>query len=98
MTQPAQTSAEARRRPLMQYVISRHEITLRAHGEPDRTIVSFRVHRSPGGSKPSHELIDRPELLGAGPSLERAREYVPPGFKRMDRRKDDRVDVVEVWV
>lgn len=81
-----------RRRPLEQYVILRKPSDVYGTGE------FFQVERSAAGSKPSHWLIHPPYSVGAGPTLEDARRYVPAGFKRLPRRKDDRVDVVEVWV
>jgi hypothetical protein len=80
---------EARRRPLVQYVVLRKDANF-------GTI--YTVERSAAGSKPSHWMIHPPEYLGGGITLDQARELVPSGFKRLDRRKDDRVDVVEVWV
>jgi hypothetical protein len=79
----AQTSARAR--PLRQYVISR---------DGDR----FAVSISAAGSKPSHWLIHPPERLSGAPDLESARLLVPSGYKRMDRRKDDPLSLVEVWI
>lgn len=79
-----------RRRPLEQYVISRARVP--------GGVVFFSVERSAAGSKPSHWMIHRPDIAGQASTIEAARAFVPPGFKRMDRRKDDRVDVVEVWV
>lgn len=90
MSTEVQTAAEtARRGPLVQFVI------VKAH---DAGGAHYRVERSDAGSKPSHWLIHPPVLAGSAITLEGARMFVPSGFKRMDRRKDDRVDVVEVWV
>lgn len=93
MAETAQTSADreaARRRPLDQYVINRARVP--------GGVVFFSVERSAAGSKPSHLLINRAEIAGQGATLEEARRHVPAGFKRMDRRKDDPIDLVEVWV
>jgi hypothetical protein len=102
MTERTQTSAvrgiqeqlakeEARRRPLVQYVI-----TQKTPMQGDNPV--YTVEQSAAGTKPSHWLIDPPQFLGSSVSLEQIRRFVPAGYKRLDRRKDDRVDVVEVWV
>jgi hypothetical protein len=78
-----------RRRPLLQYVIRRA-------GE------TFVIERSTAGSKPSHALIfGAPTRFGQADKLETARELITSvvdGARRLPRRKDDRADVVEVWV
>jgi hypothetical protein len=85
MPEPAQTSADARHRPLVQYVISRV-------GD------IFAVHRATCGVKGSGELLEKPVLHESALTLARARDSIPPGYRNIGRRKDDRVDVVEVWV
>lgn len=86
----ADQAAEARRRPLVQYVIT--------WTKAPSGYRFLEVHRSAAGSKPSHWLIDKPEFVGFANTITLARQFVPEGFTRMDRRKDDRVEVVEVWV
>lgn len=102
MTEAAQTSADleaARRRPLVQYEIRKRIRVLPATPEFEAaTVDEFEILRSPGGSKPSHQLIDPAVRVASAPNLETARLAIPPGYKRLDRRKDDRADVVEVWV
>jgi hypothetical protein len=84
----------ARRRPLDQFEIVRFT----PHHDAGEGLSFFRVYRSPAGSKPSHQLIDKPVHVCSAPTLELARASIPRGFKRLARRKDDRADVVEVWV
>lgn len=92
MTESAQTSAEERRRrPLVQYVLTRK-------WPEDNGFPYYLVEESAAGSKPSHWLIHPPKFVGRGDTILEARQLVPEGYKRLDRRKDDRVDVVEVWV
>lgn len=81
---------QARRRPLVQYVVLRVQ--------PPQCGEYFEVHRSAAGSKPSHWMVERPVYVGFANTLELVRRHVPEGYKRLDRRKDDRADVVEVWV
>ena len=86
MSGQAQTSAhEARRRPLLQFVIS-------------KVGPIFAVHKSTCGVKGGAELLEKPVLHASAPTLERARAEIPAGCRRLPRRRDDRVDVVEVWV
>lgn len=80
-----QSSAEARRRPLVQYVVSQK-------GE------GFVVHRNTCGVKGGGEFLEKPEVFAEATSLNIARAAIPAGYRRLPRRKDDRVDVVEVWV
>jgi hypothetical protein len=48
--------------------------------------------------KGSGELLEKPVLHESALTLARARDSIPPGYRNIGRRKDDRVDVVEVWV
>lgn len=99
-TAEAQTSAEAaRRRPLVQYEIRRRKRVLPATPEFEATTVEeLEIFRSAGGSKPSHQLVEPAVLVASAPTLEVARLAVPEGYRHLARRKDDRVDLVEVWV
>lgn len=89
MTQPQTSAEERRRRPLLQYVIRK---------DGDR----FVIDRSTNGTKPSHALIfGAPMRMGYAATLKDARGLITSvvdGARCLPRRKDDPVDVVEVWV
>jgi hypothetical protein len=81
------SSADPRRRPLVQYVVTKVGPA------------AFVVHRGVLGAKPSHALIvGAPIRVGTAETLASARGLIPHGCRNLGRRRDDAVDVVEVWV